>query len=485
MIHYKAIYKILGVLLLAEAGVLLCCGLIPLFCRESDLFAFICSALCTACGAMVFLTFGKGAKKQLTRRDGYIVVSFSWIFFSLFGALPYVISGVFNSYIDAFFETMAGFTTTGGTIIRNVEVIPCGILFWRSLTQWIGGLGIIFFTVAVLPLFGVGGDVQLFAAEAVGPTRAKIHPRIEVSGRWILFIYLLLTGAAAVVYFACGMSFFDAVNHALTTLASGGFSTKNASIGAYNSPTLEMFVILFMFLSGVNFPLIYFLLFNGKVKQLFSDSEFKFYFMTIIVASVVIGIGVSLTSGLPVFASLRTALFHVVAIVTTTGFSTTNFTLWHPAFVMILGLLMYFGACSGSTSGSMKSIRIVLLFKLLRNEFHRILHPNAIKPVKINNHSISSSISQSIMAFTVFYIIMVFVGWLVFIILGLSMSDAYAATVSLIGNIGVATNGLGDTLSWNMLSPVAKLFASAVMLVGRLEIFPILLLFSREFWNKN
>ena len=246
-----------------------------------------------------------------------------------------------------------------------------------------------------------------------------------------------------------------------------------------------MFVILFMFLSGVNFPLIYFLLFNGKVKQLFSDSEVKFYFMTIIVASVVIGVGVSLTSDLPVLSSFRTALFHVVAILTTTGFSTTNFTLWHPAFVMMLGLLMYFGACSGSTSGSMKSIRIVLLFKLLRNEFHRILHPNAIKPVKINNRSISSSISQSIMAFTVFYIIVVFTGWLVFIILGMSMSDAYAATVSLIGNIGVATNGLGDTLSWNMLSPMAKLFASAVMLIGRLEIFPILLLFSRGFWNKN
>lgn len=485
MIHFKGIYKIIGFLLFIEACVLCACGIIPLFCREQDFFAFICSALGTACAGMVFYTAGKGAKHELNRRDGYIVVSVSWFLFTVFGSLPYIISGVVPTYVDAFFETMAGFTTTGGTVMKDIEVLPHGILFWRSLTQWIGGLGIIFFTVAVLPLFGVGNDVQLFAAEAVGPTRAKIHPRIGVCGRWILFIYLLLTCSAAVVYWICGMNLFDAINHALTTLASGGFSTKNASIGAYNSSVLEYAVIFFMFLSGINFTLLYFLLFKGKFKSIFCDTEFKFYIFTTVIVSLVLAVGIACSTHEPFFDSLRSALFHVTAIITTTGFSTTNFTQWHPAFVMVLGLLMYVGACAGSTSGSMKSIRIVLLFKVLRNEFYRILHPNAVKPVKINNKTISSSISQSIMAFTIFYVLIIFIGWLVFIILGMSISNAYAATVSLIGNIGVATNGLGDTVSWSTLTPLAKLFSSLVMLVGRLEIFPVLLLLSKDFWNQK
>lgn len=485
MIHFKSIYRIIGFLLFIEAAVLLVCAAIPLLYREQDFFAFVCSTLCTACGGMVFYIAGKGAKHELTRRDGYIVVSVIWVLFTIFGSLPYIISRVVPTYSDAFFETMAGFTTTGGTVMADVESLPHGILFWRSLTQWIGGLGIIFFTVAVLPLFGVGNDVQLFAAEAVGPTRAKIHPRIGISGRWILFIYLLLTSSAAVVYWICGMNLFDAVNHALTTLASGGFSTKNASIGAYGSPLLEYAVILFMFMSGINFTLLYFLLFKGKVKDLFRDTEFKFYFLATVSVSLLLTVGIACTSHEPFFDSLRESLFHVTAIITTTGFATTNFTQWHPAFVMVLGLLMYVGSCAGSTSGSMKSIRIVLLFKLLRNEFYRILHPNAIKPVKINNKTISSSISQSIMAFTIFYVLIIFAGWLVFIVLGMSMSDAYAATVSLIGNIGVATNGLGDTISWNTLTSVAKIFGSLIMLVGRLEIFPVLLLLSKDFWNKK
>ncbi|MBO7114186.1 MAG: TrkH family potassium uptake protein, partial [Bacteroidaceae bacterium] len=279
MIHVKIIHRILGVLLLIESGIMFLCTLLPLFYSENDLFGFVMAALVSACFGMTFMMIGKSTKNKesaMTRRDGYIVVAVSWVLFSIFGSLPYYVSGYIPSYADAYFETMSGFTTTGATIIDDIEAMPHGLLFWRSLTQWIGGLGIVFFTVAVLPIFGAG-EVQLFAAEAIGPTHGKLHPRISVSGRWIITVYLLITVLCAIALRLCGMGIFDSVNHALCTAATGGFSTKNASIGYFNSHAVEYVITIFMFLSGINYGLLFFVLFRARLHKLANDTEFKWF----------------------------------------------------------------------------------------------------------------------------------------------------------------------------------------------------------------
>ena len=275
-----------------EACILFVCSFLPLYFHEADFFAFLSSSLITACiGELLLVIGGRRSKDNpLSRRDGYIVVTASWIVFSIFGALPYFISGHISSYTDAFFETMSGFTTTGASIIRNIEVMPHGLLFWRSLTQWIGGLGIVFFTVAVLPIFGVG-DVQLFAAEATGPTHGKLHPRISVSGRWILFVYAVLTIACIISLEVCGMGIFDSINHAFSTISTGGYSTRNTSVAYFQSPKIEYVITLFMFLSGINFGLLFFLLFKGKIKKMFLDTEFNWYLLTTCLMVLLVEIG--------------------------------------------------------------------------------------------------------------------------------------------------------------------------------------------------
>ena len=298
MINVKIIHRILGVLLLIESGILLLCALIPVFYGEDDLFGFIMGSLTSGCVGMTALYIGKSSKHKegaMTRRDGYIVVALSWVLFSIFGSLPFYISGYLPSFTDAYFETMSGFTTTGATIIQDVEVIPHGLLFWRSLTQWIGGLGIVFFTVAVLPIFGVG-EVQLFAAEAIGPTHSKLHPRISVSGRWIITVYVLITVLCAIALRFCGMGVFDSVNHALTTAATGGFSTKNASIAYFNSHSVEYVITFFMFLSGINYGLLFFVIFRGKVHKLIEDTQFKWYLMFLLIFTFIVGVSLFIST---------------------------------------------------------------------------------------------------------------------------------------------------------------------------------------------
>ena len=276
MINSKMICKIMGSLFFIEAGFLILCALLAIYYKETDLTAFLSSAAITAGAGIVFSIFGKNAERKISRRDGYVVVSLAWIFFSLFGMLPFYLSGYIPSITDAFFETMSGFTTTGASILDNIESLPHGLLFWRSMTQWIGGLGIVFFTIAVLPIFGVGG-VQLFAAEATGPTHDKVHPRIGVTAKWIWSIYLGLTIAEVFLLLLGGMDVFDSVCHSLTTTATGGYSTKQNSIAAFHSPYIEYVITLFMFLSGINFTLLFLFFLKGKFKRLIDNTEYHRY----------------------------------------------------------------------------------------------------------------------------------------------------------------------------------------------------------------
>ena len=485
MINLRIIHRILGVLLLIESGILLLCALLPIFYGEDDLFGFIMGSLTAACFGMTALLIGRSTRHKegsMTRRDGYIVVAVSWVLFSIFGSLPYYISGYIPSFSDAYFETMSGFTTTGATIIQDVEVIPHGLLFWRSLTQWIGGLGIVFFTVAVLPIFGVG-EVQLFAAEAIGPTRSKLHPRISISGRWIITVYVMITVLCAVALRLCGMGIFDSVNHALTTAATGGFSTKNASIAYFGSHSIEYVITFFMFLSGINYGLLFFVVFRGKIRKLIEDTQFKWYLTLLLIFTAIVGISLFISTPYNASASLRNALFHVTAIITTTGFTSTDYTQWPPFIWMTLGLCFYFGACAGSTTGGMKSIRIAILLKSMRNEFNRILHPNAILPVRVNGKVIPQSTRQSVLTFSIFFFALVFVGWFFYLAIGIDIAEAYGISLSCLSNIGLTIGDHGCNIPWDNMPTIGKWFSTFLMPVGRLEVFSVLLVLTPSFWK--
>ncbi|MCQ2057447.1 MAG: TrkH family potassium uptake protein [Bacteroidaceae bacterium] len=485
MIHPRIISRIVGILLLIEAAIMFLCGIIPLLMTQDDLFGFIAASLVAAVSGMACLLAGKKARyyqELMTRRDGYIIVASCWVIFSLFGCLPYFFSGYIPSFTDAFFETMSGFTTTGSTIIPDVEIIPNGLLFWRSLTQWIGGLGIVFFTVAVLPVFGMG-DVQLFAAEATGPTRNKLHPRITVSGRWILSVYLFITIGCAVCLKLCGMSLFDSINHALCTAATGGFSTRNASIAYYASPAIEYVITLFMFISGTNYGLLFFATVKGRVGKMADDTEFHWYLCITLVFTAIVAISLLASGQYELTDSVRNALFHVTAIITTTGFTTTDYTAWPPFIWMILGLCMYFGGCAGSTSGGVKSIRVAILFKSMRNEIERILHPNAVLPVRINGKVIPPQARQSVLTFSIFFLALVFFGWFFYIAIGLDITDAYGTSISCLSNVGLTIGDHGCNIPWDNMPAIGKWFSTLLMLVGRLEVFAVLLLFSPSFWK--
>ena len=371
MFHPKVIFRIVGLLLIIEAAFLLSGIGVSLYYGEDTVRPLLYSFGIIALTGALLVALCRGGERSISRKDGYVVVTLCWVVFSLFGTLPYMLTGSIPSFTDAFFETMSGFTTTGATILQDIEALPKSILFWRMMTHWVGGLGIVFFTVAVFPIFGLN-DINLFSAESVGPMRSKLHPRISVTARWILTIYIALTVACSVSLRLAGMGWFDAVCHAMSTIATGGFSTKQASIAAFNSPAIEYVITFFMFVSGVNLSLLYLAIFKVRPMALLRDTEFKTYFGVVAGFSLVIGVGLFFTTDMSAVEALRASLFQVVSLQTTTGFATVNYAVWMPLLWLLLCALMFIGACSGSTSGAMKCARISILFKVMWNEFKRI-----------------------------------------------------------------------------------------------------------------
>ena len=483
LINKKMIFRVLGVLLFIESAMFLLCAAVSLCYGEQDYQYFLYTILLNTLVGGVLLICSRGAENRLTRRDGYCIVTFTWFLFTLFGMLPFYFSGGIPSVTDAFFETMSGFTTTGATILDDIESLSHGLLFWRSLTQWIGGLGIVFFTIAVLPIFG-GGTIQLFSAEAIGVTHDKTHPRIDVMAKWLWMIYAILTIAETVLLMIGGMSFFDAVCHSFSTTATGGYSTKQASVAYWKSPFIEYVIAIFMILSGINFSL-YFMCLKGKGKRLFQDDEFRWFMKSVSILTLVITLALVFQNHYDWEKAFRRALFQVATAHTSCGFATDDYNLW-PSFTwMLLIFAMLSGGCTGSTSGGIKNMRLMILARNIKNEFKRMLHPRAVLPVRVNRQVISTSIIASVNTFFVFYLFCILAGWILLMFFGVGIIEAMSTVISSLGNVGPGLGAFGPASSWAALPDAAKWILSFLMLIGRLELFAVLLLFYSGFWERR
>lgn len=420
---------------------------------------------------------------EVKKREGYLIVALGWIGMIICSAIPYLLSGTFDGVTNAFFETISGLTTTGSSILNNIEEMPKSILFWRSMTQWIGGMGIIVLTIAILPLLGVGG-MELFASEAPGPTKDKIHPRIKETAKRLWLIYVSLTVLQTLLLWLADMPFFDAINHGLTTMSTGGFSTKQASIGHFNSAAIQYIIILFMFLAGTNFTLLYYGA-HLKFKKFWKNDEFKWYLMAIILLTLVISPIVISTLDLNLEKSIRTALFQVVSIITTTGYASANYTEWGAFASFIFFLLLFSGASAGSTSGGMKLVRIILLMKNAFLEFKRRLYPNAIIPVQLNGDGVAPKIIYNLLAFVFFYLFIFVCGSISLTFIGLDFKDAISASITAVSNVGPGIGSINPDASFAHLPSAAKWVLSFLMILGRLELFTIAILFTPYFWRRN
>ena len=465
-----------------NGGFMLLSALVSLIYKDGVTFQIFLAGIITLLVGVVSMVFTRRHKKEINKREGYIVVSFGWVIMSLSGTLPYVLTESIPSFTNAFFETMSGYTTTGASILNDIEAVPKGILFWRSLTHWIGGMGIIVLAIAILPLLGIGG-MQLFAAEAPGPSADKLHPRITDTAKRLWLIYFGYTAAETLLLSVAGMSFFDAINHSLCTLSTGGFSTKNASIAYWNGqPLIQYIIILFMFLAGTNFVLSYFA-FKGRIQKVIHDEEFKLYFKFIaiftIIAAVIIYFRADISKSSIVHpmvwgeaeSAFRHGLFQVLSVITTTGFVTADYTLWTPFLIVLFFGLMFLGGSAGSTSGGVKVVRHLILIKNSFLEFKRTLHPNAIIPVRYNNKAINRFIVFNVLAFFILYMLSFIIGALVFSMFEINFKSAIGLSASTLGNVGPALGDFGPVNNYAALPPLAQWWACFLMLIGRVELF--------------
>ncbi len=485
MVNFRIISKIIGSLLFIEGFFMSWCAAIAFYYHEDDQFAFLISLLTTfACG-FLFLLWGRTAENALSRRDAYLLVTSVWVIFSFFGMFPFLIHGSVPRLVDAYFETMSGFTTTGASIIDDVECLPHGILFWRSLMQWIGGLGIVFFTIAILPSL-VAGSVKVFAAEATGPIKAKMHPRLTTTAKWIWSIYLVMTIGCAVSFWAAGMNWYEAINYAMTTTATGGFAIHNASTEYFHSATIDYISITFQFLSGINFTLLYMSIFKVKPGLLLKNSEFKLYLSIVVGATLWIMYLLLTRLDYDLERAFRCSLFQVVSFITTTGMFNDDAGQWPHLTWVILGIIMFTGACAGSTSGGFKSIRAVMLLQVMRNNFKQIIHPNAVLPVKVNGQNIPPNRLVALFAFFTLAVLMVVVTATIMVVAGIDHVNAITIGLSCVSNVGPSLGtDIGPTMSWSILPDAIKWILCLLMLMGRLEIMTVLVLFTPSFWKDN
>ena len=483
LINRKLIFRVMGVLLLVEVCMFLVCAAVAWGYGEADKWDFLLTAGITAAAGILLLWGGRGAERRMSKRDGYCIASLTWVLFSLFGMLPFCLCGSVGSVADAFFETMSGFTTTGATIMDNIDSQSHAILFWRCFTHWIGGLGIVCFAIALLPFFGEG-NLQLFSAESVGVTHDKIHPKVGTMMRMLWSIYLVMTVADTVLLHIGGMGWFDAVCHAFSTMGTGGYSTKQASVGHWNSPFIEYVIAIFMMLSSLNFSL-YFMCLKGKFRHLLKDDEVKGFLISVFTVTLFITVALIINNHYDVEKAFRKALFQVVTVHSSTGFTTDDYNFWPPFTWMLIMYATIVGGCTGSTSGGIKVMRLLILLRNAKNELARLIHPRAVFPVKINRQTVDPLTISAVTTFTLLFLICGFVGWVLLMMMGVGLTDAFGTVFSSMGNAGVALGNYGPAFSWSGLPDGAKWVLSFLMLLGRLELYAILLMFVPSFWHNR
>ena len=482
----RMVFRTMGALLLIESVFMAFALGVSLWYGEADTGVFLLSTIITLLAGVTGLFIGRHAESRMGEREGYVIVAMVWVVFSAFGLLPYYLSGQVSTLTDAWFESMSGFTTTGATIIPDLEVITHGLLFWRSLTQWIGGMGIIVLSIAILPIFGLNG-MQLYAAEVSGLTYEKLSPRIADTAKMMWSIYILLTLTEIAALWLCGMDVFDAVCHSFSTIATGGFSTHNNSLEFYDSAAIHYTVTFFMFVSGINFVMLIYLL-RGKVRNFFQDEELRWYSVAVLVFAVALTIGLYIArpgwSGIEMERAFRDSIFTVISSMTSTGYTISDYMYWPVVAWVVIFFLMLTGACAGSTAGGIKWVRLSIILKNGVAEFQRRIHPNAIIPVKLNEKAVPQQTINNIMAFLIFYVFIIAVTVVIFCACGVNFDEAIGAAVSAIGNVGISIGQFGPAGTYAEFPMVAKWVMSFVMLIGRLEIFTVLLLFTRALWRK-
>ncbi|HNQ11875.1 MAG TPA: TrkH family potassium uptake protein [Bacteroidia bacterium] len=482
-LNYKVIASFLGSLLGFNALFMLACLVASYYYQDESWDALWKSIGITMACAIVLFAIGRGHQKNISKKEAYLVVTLGWILMTLSGCLPYIFNGDIPSFASAVFETMSGYTTTGASVLTDIEAVDKGILLWRSTTHWIGGMGIIVLTIAILPILGIGG-MQLFNAESPGLKADKINPRITGTAKRLWALYFLLTLLETVLLKYSGMGWFDALNHAFSTMSTGGFSTKNASIMHYDyNQAIQWIIIVFMFVAGMNFALTYFA-FVGNFKKIIHDHEFRFYATVVLVGALVSTAVVWIQETSPGWNfPFRDSLFQVVAVVTTTGFVSADMTL-DPLLSTIFFMLLFAGGMTGSTAGGIKSVRHLLIFRNSWMEFKRLLHPNAVLPIRLNKAAVRGRVTFNIMAFVIIYFLIFAFSSLTMSLLGEDFMTSIGVAASCLGNVGPALGSASPVGNYASISEAGKLFLSFIMLVGRLELFTVLILFTPFYWRK-
>jgi len=481
--NWKIILYLIGVVLLITSAFMGLPLAVSFIYGENDFQAFLLSMLLTSVvGALLLFANRKHSKEDLRHRDGFVSVTLIWIIIALLGCLPYLFAGTFDTVTDAYFESMAGFTTTGASVLTDIEAQPHGILFWRSLTQWLGGMGIVLFSLAILPMLGAGG-MQLFKAEVPEITVDKLRPRIVDTAKALWYIYALLTVLAAGMYLLGGMSIFDAICHAFTTMATGGFSTKNASLAYYDTAYIHLVASFFMFLAGVNYTL-YFFAFRGNMGRFRSSSEFRFYLGVVVFATILVAASLWRTEMETLGESFTYAIFQVVSIMTTTGYATADYEKWSPFVQMILVVLMFFGGMIGSTGGGMKQVRVLVMIKQIYRELYQLIHPHAVTFLKVDGKNLTKEILGSIWGFLFLFLLITALASVVISASGVDIVTSVSTTISAICNVGPALGNAGPAENYASMPAVSKWVLVFCMLTGRLEVYTVILLFVPNFWKK-
>jgi trk system potassium uptake protein TrkH len=481
MINFRIIARAFGLLLIVEGLFMLIAACVSFIYREQAAISFCFSAfISVVTGVLVFSPL-RNEEKLFGNREGYIIVTGIWIIFSAFGTLPFILSGSIRNFGDAFFETMSGFTTTGATILTNIESMPHGILFWRSLIQWLGGIGIIFISLSVFPVFK-SFNLQISASDFSGLPSDKIHPRIKDAAKRLITIYFFLTLSEIILLVIGGMPVFDSVCHSLSTLSTGGFSTRNNGIAAFSSPYIMIILTLFMFIAGTNMTMIYFGL-KGNFKKIAGNNEFIFYSLICFAFIILVSLILFFQSGFTPGKALLDGTFHVISIITTTGYYTQDHNLWGPIVLIIFFILMFTGGTSGSTSGGLKIVRLLLVTKNNRQEFKRLIHPNAFIPVRLDKKIVPQSIIYNLLVFITLYFFVMCFGALIMSFMGYDIITSFGTSASMLGNIGPGLGTFGPFTNYSALPMAGKWFLSILMLLGRLELLTVMILFSKSFYS--